>query len=131
MASNHKVNANKNQGSKWCSRKLRLAIYLRDGFACVYCKRNLRGAEPKDMGLDHLVCRSKGPDHRARNLVTACCHCNSKRKDMSLYAFVPNEFRRDAIYRQAKRSLRRYLAMASNLLSDSTGWRDALAKASD
>ena len=39
---------------------LRLAIYLRDSFRCVYCCADLHGAAPSDVTLDHVRCHSDG-----------------------------------------------------------------------
>jgi len=67
----------------WIRRDKRLAIYLRDGFECVYC-----GAKAESPGvmlsLDHLICRSAGGGNNASNLITACMHCNSTRRDTEL-----------------------------------------------
>lgn len=57
----------------------RLAIYIRDGFSCAYCGRDLRGAPRDEITLDHLACRVNGANHHERNLVTACRRCNSGR----------------------------------------------------
>ena len=48
---------------------LRLAIYLRDEFHCVYCGKNLHRAN------------SKGGTNEPKNLVTACRRCNCSRQD--------------------------------------------------
>ena len=67
------------QGSKWCRRSTRLAIYHRDGFCCVYC-----GAAGEDVGtgltLDHLVACDMGGTNDPTNLVTACLSCNSAKQ---------------------------------------------------
>jgi hypothetical protein len=62
------------RGSGWVRRTTREAVYLRDGYACVYC-----GPVPAyDLTLDH----TDGPDlHHPRHLVTACRSCNSSRQD--------------------------------------------------
>lgn len=75
--------SNKN-GSSWIRREKRLAIYLRDGFICVYCRRDLRDAAKSEVSLDHLIPRSEGGDNHQTNLVTACTPCNSSRQDRSL-----------------------------------------------
>ncbi len=38
----------------WCRQDKRLAIYLRDGFRCLYCLADLHGADPTDITLDHV-----------------------------------------------------------------------------
>lgn len=66
---------------RWIRVEKRLAIYLRDGFGCAYCGRDLRNAAPADVTLDHLLPRSAGGNNDATNLVTACRSCNSSRQD--------------------------------------------------
>lgn len=73
--------AKKWNGSKWIRPEKRLAIYIRDGFTCAYCGRSLKGAEPHDVTLDHLLPRSAGGGNEATNLVTACGACNYSRQD--------------------------------------------------
>ncbi len=73
------------QGSKWITRERRLAIYLRDGLACVYC-----GARVEDgatLSLDHITPKCQGGDNHNHNLVTACRTCNSARNDRSVADF--------------------------------------------
>jgi 5-methylcytosine-specific restriction endonuclease McrA len=72
--------ANKN-GSKWIRPEKRLAIYIRDGFSCAYCGRDLRNAAPEEVNLDHLLPRSAGGGNEATNLITACRSCNCSRQD--------------------------------------------------
>jgi len=128
--------ANGNQGSKWIRRDKRLALYLRDGFCCVYCGRNLRGATAAEYGLDHLNARHEAGHHHAANLATACRSCNSSRQDRPLADFAPGgaldriraltcDFDRKA----AERALRPFRAQAKELISASTNWTDALTNA--
>jgi 5-methylcytosine-specific restriction endonuclease McrA len=67
------------RSSRWITPRNRLAIYIRDGFACCYCGRDLRNARPNDVGLDHLKPQSQGGGHEHSNLVTACFSCNRGR----------------------------------------------------
>jgi len=75
-------------GGKWITRERRLAIYIRDGFICQYCGRDMRNADPVEVSLDHLQARSHGGNNNSDNLVTACRSCNSARgnKDWADYA---------------------------------------------
>ena len=66
----------------WITKNRRLAIYKRDGFACVYCTSRAQA-----LSLDHLRARYKGGGHDTTNLVTACISCNSRRGHMSVRAF--------------------------------------------
>lgn len=75
---------NNGQGMNWIKGRKRLAIYIADGFACFYCRRDLKEAKPGEITLDHLIPRSKGGDNAAGNLITACRRCNSSRADLWL-----------------------------------------------
>lgn len=124
--------ANGNQGSKWITKVKCLAIYLRDGFHCVWCWRDLHGAAPAEITLDHLSTRIGSTPHRETNLVTACRRCNSRRKDMPWREFAAacdieyaapqvsnwhghTERRIRAIKRQP---LARYLTLAKELIEN-------------
>jgi 5-methylcytosine-specific restriction endonuclease McrA len=81
-------------GGSWINPISRLAIYIRDGFTCAYCGRDLRTFKPAYVTLDHLVPRSKwvGPSEEVNdpgNLVTACKSCNSSRGNKELLDFAP------------------------------------------
>jgi hypothetical protein len=65
----------------WIRQEKRLAIYLRDGCACVWC--GLTVEEGAQLSLDHLVPHSKGGSNDATNLVTACKRCNDSRGNRS------------------------------------------------
>lgn len=104
------------KGGKWITPRRRLAIYLRDGFLCLYCATDMHGVDPRDLTLDHLVCRNDGGSHHERNLITACHGCNSRRQDMPLARFCGPEVRAH-IRRNTRRSLRPFLALAAALLA--------------
>jgi len=73
------------QGSKWITPVRRLALYLRDGLACVYCGASVEdGAQ---LSLDHLKCDVDGGGNESSNLVTCCKRCNSSRGSRSVAAF--------------------------------------------
>lgn len=58
------------QGSRWIQPSTRLAIYHRDGFACVYCGH---GAEDGAvLSLDHVLACELGGSNEPTNLVTSC-----------------------------------------------------------
>lgn len=69
-------------GSKWIRPEKRLAIYIRDGWDCVYCRTVFPLG--RDLTLDHIVPRSLGGGNDAANLVTCCLSCNSSRQDAPL-----------------------------------------------
>jgi 5-methylcytosine-specific restriction endonuclease McrA len=80
------------QGSKWIRPERRLAIYLRDGLACVWC-----GAAVEDgvsLSLDHVTCRVHGGDNGNSNLVTACSRCNGSRGSRSVAVPTSSRSRR-------------------------------------
>ena len=79
------MKARKWNGSKWIRKERRLAIYLRDGMACVYC-----GATVEDgitLSLDHIRPHSKDGGNESSNLVTCCRKCNSSRGNRGLREF--------------------------------------------
>lgn len=72
-----------NNGSKWCRPARRLAIYARDGFACVYCT-----ASGCLLTLDHVHPVELGGTHHESNLVTACFRCNSRKQARTMRAWL-------------------------------------------
>lgn len=53
----------------------RFNLFLRDGFACVYCGWDVK----EDLTFDHLIPRSRGGRTTWSNIVTACSPCNLKK----------------------------------------------------
>ena len=103
-----------------CLRKdLRLAVYLRDSFRCVYCCSDLHGAHPTDITLDHVRCDSDGGSNEPSNLVTACRSCNCSRQDKPLARFAGPETRAD-IRRLTRRSITKFRRMAKAILAGET-----------
>lgn len=74
------------QGSKWIRPVKRLAIYARDGFACVYCGSAMESGAR--LTLDHVVPCLLGGNNEATNLVTACLACNSAKQARSVTEFA-------------------------------------------
>ena len=109
-----------------CIRKdLRLAIYLRDRFSCLYCMRDLSDAEPFDITLDHINTNSRGGTNDAGNLATSCRSCNCARGDKPLARFAGPETRAH-IRRNLRRSIRAYRKLAKALISGETGFEDTI-----
>lgn len=100
----------------WCRPEKRLAIYLRDHFTCIYCLRDLHGAAPTDITLDHLVSQSEGGSNNPDNLITACRHCNCSRRDQPLSRFAGPETRAH-IRRNTARDLTPYRKLARAILA--------------
>ena len=73
-------------GSKWIRKERRLAIYLRDGLACVYCGVGME--DGAFLSLDHVKPWSKGGNNESCNLVTCCKRCNDSRGNRGLRAFT-------------------------------------------
>lgn len=80
------IENSKYQGSKWIRREKRLAIYLRDGMACVWCRAAVE--EGVQLSLDHLVPFSQGGSNDEANLVTCCKICNSSRGTRTVDEFA-------------------------------------------
>ena len=70
----------------WCRPSTRLAIYLRDGLACVYCGATIEVGER--LTLDHIRPYSQGGSNAVSNLVTCCHRCNSSRGARTLASFA-------------------------------------------
>ena len=77
------MSRNPKQGMNWIRLSTRLAIYDRDGFACVYCRQ---GAETEGvkLTLDHVLPCAHGGTNSPGNLVTACVSCNSAKGALTL-----------------------------------------------
>lgn len=75
------------QGGKWIQPKRRLALYLRDGMACVYCGAKVEDEDGTLLSLDHLTPDSKGGGNESTNLVTCCKKCNSSRGNRPVATF--------------------------------------------
>jgi hypothetical protein len=73
------------QGMNWITKKKRLAIYLRDGMQCAYCKKGVE--DGIKLSLDHLKTFENGGTHNEANLVTCCSWCNTSRSNRSLKVF--------------------------------------------
>lgn len=71
---------NPHGSNSWIRRDKRLAIYLRDGWRCVWCGESGGDADAPGMTLDHLRPRTEGGSNEADNLVTSCLACNTSRQ---------------------------------------------------
>ncbi len=100
----------------WIRSDKRLAIYLRDGFQCIYCLKDLSYASPMDITLDHLKTKSDQGNNHESNLITACRSCNCSRQDKPLSRFTSKETIQH-IRRNTRRSLKKYRVLARAFLS--------------
>lgn len=66
-------------GSSWIRKEKRLAIYMRDDWACVYCQKDLSRVKPRLRTLDHVIPVIYGGTNNANNLVTCCKACNDRK----------------------------------------------------
>jgi hypothetical protein len=112
-----------NRTSKWIRADLRLAIYLRDDFRCLYCGADLRDADPRDVTLDHVKAHIDGGTNKPSNLVTACLSCNCSKKDTPVALFTGPE-RLAMIRRNVRRSIPKFRRMARALMNPATVWSD-------
>lgn len=77
----------KYNGMNWISQYKRLAIYLRDGLACVWCGATVE-QEGTQLSLDHVQAYSHGGSDEPSNLVTCCMKCNRSRSNRSKETFA-------------------------------------------
>ena len=62
------------------TQSMRINIYKRDNYTCVYCNENLID-KSRAICLDHVVPYIKNGTNREQNLVTSCKKCNAKKGD--------------------------------------------------
>jgi 5-methylcytosine-specific restriction endonuclease McrA len=63
--------------------KVAKQIKMRDGGACVYCRRTAE-ASGGPLHIDHLTPKALGGEDVPQNLAMACARCNSAKTDMTL-----------------------------------------------
>jgi len=73
-------------GMNWIRQEKRLAIYLRDGCACVYCSAGVEHGER--LTLDHVIAVEKGGNNESTNLVTCCDRCNGAKGQRHVAEFI-------------------------------------------
>ena len=78
-------------GGKWLRPEKRLAIYLRDGFLCAYCLRNLADAPANQRTIDHVIPVKLGGTNHEDNLCLACKKCNDTKQDRSAWEFLARD----------------------------------------
>jgi len=79
---------------KSISKRVRFAVFSRDGFTCRYCGAT---SETAQLVLDHIEPISKGGSDEPENLVTACHPCNAGKSDQSVSSAAVNEDHRLAL----------------------------------
>ena len=120
---------------KSISKPKRLAIYLRDGLACVYCGEDIEGGAK--LSLDPLKPYSTGGSNESSNLVTACLRCAPARGTRSVRAFcrtVAAYLNRSATAQEIERNVRNAagrkidLPAAKALIERRGSWAESLRK---
>ena len=113
-----------NNGGKWIRQDKRLALYLRDGFACVYCGEVLESGSTL-LTLDHVTPQALGGSNDEGNLVTCCKRCNSEKRDLRLGDWLQvladrgvdtDELPRK-IRRHTRRSIKRHRKVAKQIIN--------------
>jgi len=88
-------------GMNWIRQAKRLAIYMRDSFACVYCGTGIEDDGIR-LSLDHV--RHWG-GNAASNLVTSCMDCNSRKSCWSLKSFLRKLDHPERVLKRVERAL--------------------------
>lgn len=110
---------------QWIRAEKRLALNLRDRMTCLVCLKDLSGAAPMDVTLDHIVPKADGGSNDESNLYTCCRSCNCSRQDKPLSRFASPEALKH-IRRNVKRSLKPYLTLAKAYFADQVGREDLI-----
>lgn len=79
---------------KSISKRVRFAVFSRDGFSCRYCGAT---SEKAQLVLDHIEPVSKGGSNEPENLVTACEPCNAGKSNKTVAGAAVNESHRLAL----------------------------------
>ena len=115
-------------GGGWIRPKRRWALYLRDDLACVYCRREIAHILLADcfLTLDHLRLKAHS-DNGWRDVITACSSCNNLRHTepwREFAASMPDGPKQviARVQRQIRRSERKFLTAAAQLLQDRPAW---------
>lgn len=114
------------KGMNWIRQEKRLAIYLRDGLACMWCGSSIE--EGAKLSLDHVKTHSNGGSNSERNLICSCQKCNSSRGDRSakdfaeaVASYVNHNLKSEeilaSIRSNTRKSIKSYLAEAKELIS--------------
>ena len=124
-------------GMNWIRKPKRLAIYLRDGMACVYCGAGIE--DGATLTLDHVRTRSNGGGNEAGNLVTCCRKCNTARGDrgvgkfcLDVAGYLNHGVKGDDILKGVANQLSQPLDLnqAKRIIGNRPTWQQALELAS-
>jgi len=73
---------------RWITDQRRLRIYERDHWTCLWCGWQAPVGSRGLLSLDHFIPRSRGGDHSAFNLLTACRECNEERRSLGAIEYA-------------------------------------------
>ena len=102
--------------SGYVRESLRLAIYRRDSFRCIYCgfqadvlESTVRGTHP-ELELDHVEPQWRGGGSGAENMVACCLPCNDLKHGKDIAEFIKVAgFDEEAVQRRLYLAKRRRL----------------------
>lgn len=110
---------------KAISKRLRFAVFKRDGFRCRYCGRT---PEVSVLHVDHVVPVSKGGTNDPANLVAACSSCNGGKSNIPLDRHdLGTQSDPETIVEQAKQ-IRGYLRSLKDLEDARNEMMNAMAR---
>lgn len=107
-------------GHHWIRDDKRLAIYLRDGLACAYCRTTAIPTGPNPACVEHVHAFERGGSNHHSNLVTACTKCNARKSDKLLRKFariIGDESIMERVAKFTSRQLRPYRIEAKKLIA--------------
>lgn len=96
----------------------RLAVFLRDDIACVFCDKLLIDAKPNELTLMWLIPKAKGGEAISSNVVTCCSDCVTARNDMHWEDFVAHRFPNSLAYLKSQRRLKINTALSHSIIND-------------
>ena len=102
---------------RWIRVERRLALYMRDGFHCLWCNVDLSNESMFTVTLDHLVRRVDGGSNDNDNLYTSCRACNSGRQGLAGLTLPVRVIR---LTTHIARDLKPYLRISRDLCAGST-----------
>ncbi len=68
----------KSKRSRYISKSVRVAVFRKDNFKCVFCGRSSKQVE---LQIDHIYPFGKGGSNEIDNLQTLCIDCNQGKSD--------------------------------------------------
>jgi hypothetical protein len=92
---------------KAISKRVRFAVFARDGYKCRYCGAT---SEAVQLVIDHLEPVSQGGTNEPENLVTACAPCNAGKSDTKLDAAAIHDDHRLALAQEMQEQRQALLA---------------------